>query len=360
MYHEKELRELLSLTAPQAVLSLYLNTDPSAGSSEAYRLRMRNLLKEVQLSQDVQSVELFVNREFDGTGRGLAIFSCAEKDFFKVIPLAVPVHDAVFVGNRPNVRPLADLLDDYGGYGVVLVDQQGARLFHFHLGELEEQDGMVGEEIKHAKDGEDMAFRGGQKHAHEEMIDRNMKEAAEFAGDFFERKHIRRVLIGGTDHNVALFRSHLPKSWQSLVVGAFPVSMTASHKEVLSRALEVGHQAEQKREARLVDSLITAAAKGTGAVVGLGDTLEAVNNEQVKTLVLLPDYHVSGYRCKDCRFFVTETEGACSGCGGVVEKVPDMVALAVGSVISHGGDIETIHESEALRDAGEIGALLWY
>jgi len=50
MYHERELHELLSLTAPQAVLSVYLNTDPSKGSSEAYRLRLRTLLKEVHLS----------------------------------------------------------------------------------------------------------------------------------------------------------------------------------------------------------------------------------------------------------------------------------------------------------------------
>lgn len=360
MYHEKELRELLSLTAPRAVLSVYLNTDPSKGSSEAYRLRLRTMLKEVDLSQDVQAVELFITRQYDGAGRGLALFSCAEKDFFKAFPLAIPIQDTVFVGNRPNVRPLADLLDDYGGYGVVLIDQQGARLFHFHLGELQEQNGIMGEEIKHAKSGEDSAFRGGQTHAHEEMVERNMKEAAEFAVDFFETKQIRRVLIGGSDHNVALFRSQLPKAWQSLILGTFAIGMTASHKEVLARALEVGHEAERKRESHLVDDLITSAAKASGAVVGLLDTLEAVNNEQVKTLVLLPDYHVPGYRCTGCRFLVTEAEGACEGCGGAMEAVPDLVSTAVGRVLSHGGDIETVHESEALRQAGEIGALLWY
>ena len=360
MYHERELRELLSLTAPQSVLSVYLNADPSKGSSEAYRLRMRTLLKEVHLPQDVQAVEFFINREYDGTGQGIAIFSCAEKDFFKVFPLAIPVQDAVFVGDRPNVRPLADLLDDYGGYGVVLIDQQGARLFHFHLGELQEQDGVMGTEIKHAKGGEDSAFRGGQTHAHEEMIDRNMKGAVEFAADFFEKKRIRRILIGGTDHNVAMFQSQLPKSWQSLVVGTFPISMNASHTEVLSRAFEVGQEAEQKREAHLVDTLITSAAKASGAVVGLRDTLEAVNNAQVKTLVLLPAYQIAGYRCADCGFLVTESEDSCSGCGGAVEMVPDLVSQAVGSVLAHGGDIETVHESESLRQAGKIGAFLRY
>lgn len=360
MYHENTLRELLKLTAPKAVLSVYLNTEPSKGSAEAYRLRLRNLLKEVGLPQDVQAVELFFNRQFDGTGRSIAVFSCAEKDFLQIFPLAIPVHDAVFVGDRPNVRPLADLLDDYGGYGVILIDQQGARLFHFHLGELQEQDGMFGGEVKHAKDGEDSAFRGGQTRAYEAMIERNVKEAAAFAVDFFEKKHIRRILIGGSDHNVALLRTQLPKAWQSLVVGTFPMGMTASHTDVLERAMEVGQQAERKREAHLVERMITSAAKGSSAVAGLEDTLAAVNNEQVMTLVLLQDYHAPGYRCQDCDFLVTKSEGVCEGCGGVTETVPDLVSRAVGSVLSHGGDIETIHASDALQQVGKIGALLRY
>jgi hypothetical protein len=40
--------------------------------------------------------------------------------------------------------------------------------------------------------------------------------------------------------------------------------------------------------------------------------------------------------------------------------VPDLVTQLAGSVLEHGGDIETIHESEALHQAGQIGALLRY
>ena len=360
MYQENTLRELLEITAPNAVLSVYLNIEPSQGNAEAYRLRLRNLLKEVHLTHDAQAVELFFNRQFDGTGRGVAVFSCAEKGFLQVFSLAMPVHDAAYVGNRPNVRPLAALLDDYGGYGVVLVDQQGARLFYFHLGELQEQDGTLGEEVKHKKGGEDSAFRGGQTRAQEELVERNMREAAAFAIKFFEEKHIRRVLIGGSEHNAASFRSQLPKAWQSLVVGTFPMSMTASHTEVLARALEVGNQAERKREEHLVERLITAAAKASGAVAGLEDTLEAVNNAQVKTLVIMQDHHQPGFRCLDCRFLASSSAETCDGCGGVAEAVPDIVTLAVSSVLAHGGDVETIHESSLLDKAGKIGAFLRY
>lgn len=360
MYHENTLRELLQVTAPHAVLSVYLNTDPSQGTPEAYRLQLRNLLKDVDLPQDTQAVESFFNRDFDGAGKGVAVFSCAAQDFFAVYPLAVPIHDSVFVGNRPNVRPLAVLLEDYGGYGVVLIDQQGARLFYFHLGELQEQEGIFGEEIKHQKGGEDSAFRGGQSRYLQEMIERNMKSAVAFATEFFEEKRIRRVLIGGADQNVALFRSLLPKAWQSLVVGTFPMSMTASHTEVMARALKVGDEAERKREAHLVEQMITSAAKSSGAITGLAGTLAAVNNDQVKTLVLLQNYHAEGYRCQDCVFLFAKSEEVCESCGGKVERVPDVVNMAVASVLARGGEIETIDDSDPLRRAGKIGAFLRY
>ena len=111
----------------------------------------------------------------------------------------------VHVGERPLVKPLKDLLDSYGGYGVVLVDKQGARLFHFNMGVLTEQEGVLGEVVKHVKRGGASSVHGrqggvaGRTDHMEETIERNMKEACEFAVRFFEENHVRRVLIGGTD-----------------------------------------------------------------------------------------------------------------------------------------------------------------
>ena len=83
----------------------------------------------------------------------MAVFSCAPEGFLRAFSLALPVASRVRINNQPHVKPLADLLDSYGGYGVVLVDKQGARLFSFHLGELQEQEGLMGESIRHTKRG---------------------------------------------------------------------------------------------------------------------------------------------------------------------------------------------------------------
>ena len=364
MFTENELRELLQFVSSEPVVSLYLNTDPTAGTKDSYRLRLRNIFKKVDLPEDGSIIEEYFQHQYDWTSRGVAVFSCAPQKYFKVYPLALPVGDLVHVSNRPSVRVLADLLDSYGGYGVVLVDKQGARAFSFHLGELTEQEGVVGAEVKHVKRGGASTVVGarggiaGRNRHMEEIIERNMKDAADFSVRFFEGSHVRRILIGGTDDNVAMFRSLLPKAWQSLIVGTFPMSMTVGHTEVLARTMEVGREAEIKHENNLVDTLVTRAAKKDGAVIGLEETLEMVNEDRVNTLVVLRGYQQEGYRCKNCTFLTARMLHTCASCGGEMVKVSDVIDRAINRVMRKGGDVVIIHSSRILEDAGSLGAIL--
>lgn len=249
---------------------------------------------------------------------------------------------------------------------VETIDRQGARLFSFHLGELREQEGVVGEAVKHTKRGGASAVPGrrggvaGLTNYEDEVVERNMKDSVDFAVSFFEEKHIRRVLVGGTDDNVSLFLTLLPKTWQSLVVGSFPMSMTASQAEVLARAMQVGLEAEQHRETRLVESVVTVAAKGGGGAVGLADTLEAVHDGRVQTLLVSEGFREAGYRCKGCGYLSTQFTETCPVCGGQFEHISDAVELAVAAVLKHGGEVEVMHDSPALVKAGRVGAVLRY
>ncbi len=366
MLTESELKSLLNYAGEHPVLSVYLNTDPTQKGVDAYKLRLRNLLKEIESEEDVHAVERYFDHEYDWSGRSVAVFSCAREGFFEAFPLAVPVGSRVRVGDRPHVKPLADLFDSYGGYGVALVDKQGARLFYFHLGELREQEGVFGENVRRTKRGGGSQYagrRGGvaglTKHA-EEVTERNMREAAEFAANFFTENHIRRVLIGGTEDNVAQFKSLLPKAWQSLFVGSFPISMTASHGEVLEKTMRLANEAEQKRKTRLLERVLTEAAKGRHGVIRLEDTLGAVHEGRVQVLAVSEGFRAPGYRCTGCNYLTTQTLEICLFCGGQFEQIPDAVELAVYRVMQDGGEVEVVHNSPALEKMGHIGGLLRY
>jgi peptide chain release factor subunit 1 len=366
MLTEKDLREILNYSAGKPVLSLYLNTEPSAGNADAYRLRLRNMLKEVDAPKDNARIEQYFNHEYDWSGRGVAVFSCADQEYFRAYPLAVPIRSRVRVSDHPHFKPLADLWDAFGGYGVALVDKQGARFFHFTLGELEEQQGFLGEEVKHTKSGGASSVAGmrggtvGQTGYDEEVIGRNMKEAARFAAKFFENNHIRRVLIGGTEENIASFRSYLPKSWQSLVVGSFPAAMTANANEVQAKAYEIGLEAENNREAGLVDSAIAFSAKSGPGSVGLDETLKAVSSHKVQTLLVKEGYFSTGAHCPECGMVTDKVQDICPVCGAKLERILDVVDFAVRSVLQSGGDVEIVHESKTLEEAGKIAAILRY
>jgi len=244
MFTESSLRKIQDFSADYPVISLYLNTEPSRGNAETHRLRLRNMIKDISLKQDAELIEKFFSYTYDWSGRSVAVFSCAPADFFHAIPLAVPVKDFIQIGSKAAVAPLEDLLQDYSNLGVILVDKQGARLFHFHMGELVEQQGFLGDQVKQVKAGGASSahgLRGGALdggRAMRETIDRNQREVAETAARFFESKRVRRIMLGGTDENISRFKSHLPKSMQSLVVGSFAMGMTASNAEVLQKVLD--------------------------------------------------------------------------------------------------------------------------
>ncbi len=352
MLSENDLRELVDFVIPDPVVSVYLNTNPSDGNSDAHKRQLKSMIRDLNLTKDVEAIERFFDHEYNWNGRGVAVFSCNSQNFFRSYPLGVPVRNLVQISDRPSVKPLAALVDIYGGYGVVLVDKQGARLFSFHMGQMREQEGMLGEEVRRVKHGQ-------AHHTVDEQIDRNMKDAVEFAIQFFEGNHVRRVLIGGTEENVISFRKLLPKAWQSLVMGTFQMPITASQNEVAARAIELGEKSEKERETHRVEQLITAAAKGADAVIGLEATLEAANNNRIQTLVLTEGFRKNAFRCKSTGQLTLKPEDTC-GSDAEVEKVYDVVEVLVNQVMRSGGEIEVVFVTPGLTEVGDIGAFLRY
>jgi peptide chain release factor subunit 1 len=123
MLTDKDLKELLSFKSSHPVLSVYLNTNPSEGSADTYKLTLRNMLRTIELPDDVAAIKKFFSRQYDWSGKSVALFSCAPEGFFRAFSLAIPIRSRVRIDSSPHVKPLADLLDFYGGYGVVLIDK---------------------------------------------------------------------------------------------------------------------------------------------------------------------------------------------------------------------------------------------
>jgi hypothetical protein len=367
MINESTLRELIGFHPGTPVLSVYLNVDPVSDASEQSKLRLRQLLQpyEVEATADVEQIQRFLDHEYSGTGRSVVIFSCHQADYFQSYILSLPVRSRARWLNRPYVKPLAALLENYGHIGVALVDQQGARLFHFHLGQLTEQEGTLGENVRQTKHGggSQLRTRGGssrQTRSPDSVIERNLREAARFSSSFFSRQKIRRVLVGGTEDITSRFIALLPRRWQSLVMGTFNIDMTAGHSSVSEKSLNLLEKWEYKRDARLIGTIVTAAAKGGNGVVRLDDTLSAVHAGNIQTLIINDGFRAPGYRCTHCAYISSQSQDQCTFCGNPIEQIEDAVEFAVRRVLADGGEVEVVKANPHLEKAGNIGALLRY
>lgn len=362
MLTEEELRELVDLSETEgAIVSLYLNVDPSRHSKEEYRLTLRKLFKEVSAAipaEDVARIERYLDFEYEWQGKSLALFSATQRDIWRAYPLPMPVQDQIHVLTRPYIEPLSHILDASERYAVALVAREGVRLFLIRSGQIEDKAGTFGPLPARHKQGGQAASRI-QRHA-DEVAQRNMREGTDLLVKFCEKGKCNRLLLAGTADNVHLFETLLPKGLRDQINGTFAVDINASESEVLERSLTVIQEVDPEREQRLVEELITAAAKGGPGAVGLADTLGAVQGGRAMTLVVADGYHAAGYRCTQCGFMTAQAVQKCNFCGGATEHVTDAVNGLIHNALENGIHVEIVRGNKAMEEAGSIGALLRY
>lgn len=371
MFTEQDLSDLVAFRSDQSpVLSLYLDVDTTQQTTDQYKLTLRTLLKEVSGDADradVAAVERYFDFEYDWQGKGVAVFSCHSADFWRSYSMAVPVQSHAYVAHRPYLKPLTDVLDAYGRYGVVLVDREGARLFLFSLGELAEATGAFGEQVRRVKHGGASGvagMRGGVSartaRRGEAVIQRNLKEMAEATQAFCAGNGCTRLVLGGHEATVAQFRETLPKSLRDTVIGTFTIDRDAPVAEVQAGSMELIEEMAIQRETELVNEMIAGWKRGSGAAVGLSDTIAALLEHRASVLLVAAGYEASGYRCEECRYLMLTERDECPLCGGSVKYVEDLVDTLTHRALEQGVEVEIVRGNVELEDAGAVGALFRY
>ena len=365
MIKQEQLQELLTYEGSN-VLSLYLDTDCTKESMETIKLQVRGMIKEMKLSQEegAEAIEKYLDHSYDWSQPGLAIFASSDGQFFRDYPTAVSFRNRLRVGSKPYVKPLAHLLDHYSHYGVIMVDRVGIRFFEYHLGELQSSNGSMGEDVQKLKKGggsSAVGMRAGGSGARreEEVVQRNLRDSAAAAGTFFAKKPIRRLFVGGTAETVGQFTSMLPKQLQSCLAGTFTLDMNAGEHEVRQTTLELLNKANAEREQTLVQQMVTAEAKGGNAVVGLDNTLQAVSEKRVQSLIISDGFRTASYVHQESAF-VTANLALSPLSDQEMTEVDDVVDTAVALTMSQGGNVEIISNNPDLEGAGRIGAILRY
>jgi peptide chain release factor subunit 1 len=306
----------------------------------------------------VAKVEHFFDLEYDWQTRGIAIFSAADQGFWREYSLAVPIESEVHTGDRLYLRPMTQFLAEYEPYAALLVDRESARFFLASLGQIEETSEWIGQDLKRHKQGGFAATRL-QRHV-DKQAEQNLKLVAEATARFCQEHHCQGLILGGADETLAQFQEMLPKALRKQIIGTLAFDMTASPTEVHERSAVLIEAVEHERQLKLVEDLVTAAAKGGGAVTGLADTFYMAHQGRAHTLVVEQGFEVGGYLCGDCEYVSADPITKCPLCGGKPHKIQGAINRVIQQVIAAGGKVETVADSDALAKAGHIGAVLRY
>ncbi len=357
------------------VISLYLDTLwDSAAKREAVRLFVKDKLRQVvalhgkdhpwhdSLAADAERirrrVEELVSPVGAPPGRGLAIFASHARGLWLEIPAPRPFENQLVVRTVPHVFQLARLVDDYQTAILCQVDSRSARILEFVFG------GLAGEEKIDHPDVPGRHHQGGwSQMRYQRHVDWHREKHVREVADVFVRladgDPMARLFLSGPPEPLAFLKSALPKRILERQPTELGLELGAEIPEVMRAVLAGIEEKEREEEARHVRETLEEALAGGLAAAGPAEVAAAANHGAVSLLLVLDGARVEGWRCPSCSWLGTgEPPAACPACGGEGTQACDLVERLVEKVLASGGDLDVIHESEALAEAGGVAAKL--
>ena len=372
-----ELKPLTELELPQrGILSAYLDISPEQVATGKVRLKLKDMarawLESIETKEERRAFENELNRveqyltyELKEPGRSLVIFTSEPADLWRVYRVPVRIRTRLIWDDRPYLRPLLTVLDEYERYGVVLVTREEARFFLFYMGEIAEYSFALHDYVPNRHKAGGWSQARYQRHVDDHAL-HHFRNVAEITARLAERDNWQRIVLMGTEENVAQVRDLLPKAIQQRVAGELPGSITDNLNVIRDKVRELEQQIERQIEEERVERVITAAEKGQNGVLGYADVLLAVQQQRVDILIVPEALEHPGWECTVCGGLVADILAkppqACPYCGGPLKEVEDVVDLAMQKVLDAGGTVEILRGpvKERFREKGLIGAILRY
>ena len=365
---EETIRELAAFKGREPVTSCFLDVDGRRLlHQQQIEQELESVLKPARIranghspgvSHDLDRIEKFVRDGFDRSGtRGLAMFSCAAPELWKVVPLPVPVRSRIVVNSQPAVGELKAMAQQAERLGVLLVDRQRARMFVFELGDLVEHTEQI-DELPRDVDTRPKSERSDHANHIDELREQHLHHAARLAWDVYQRVGFERFTANAPEDVTVRLRELYHPYLRERFCGRIAVTPTGSTEEIRKAALDVQERIKHDRGRTAMSRFVDAVGTGRG-VRGLDATLDALGSHRVDTLVVSQGFEKMGWRCEPCGQ-LNSSQRTCPSCGAEMMELHDVVEEAVEAAFAQSGHVEIVADNADLDAHGRIGALLRY
>lgn len=371
MISKQDLERILAREGnDRPVLSLFLDMSVNSDNKRTYGVflnRKRAELEELdghrsrasaeELAEVFARVDRWIDDGFVEANRGVVIYAEVGGDGFEALQFPVPVQNRLVLAERPVIGPLAQVIESYHHYGVVLLDREHVRILSVYLGSLLDEIEVRGEPLPARHD----VHAGG--YSQERYQRRKLEETKHFfrefareVEEFVRRYRPQELVILGTDANVAQFREYLPDPVLEKVVHTGHAEVDGSAGEIIARLQPHLRDAEERFNRTLVEQLRDRVAQDYLATAGYQGTLSALQEGKVDTLVLARDGSREGVRCPKCGYVFARDMETCPFDGSEtrpgVDVVEEMVRIAEGQGITvafaEPGDVQELRGAGAL------------
>jgi hypothetical protein len=282
--------------------------------------------------------------------RALAIFCSGQDNLFETVALARPTASRVSVGHMAHVEPLVVQGDDEPWCAVLVTSRTG----DVYRGE--------GSRVTARQTITDYVRGHGQgdasgEHTQEQDMEGHLGTLAEAIYRDWQQQSFTTLALSGPVEAVARLEDLLHNDLRPTLAASHLDVDVASATESKVRDAVVG-VIDTRRRAE-AERALAELTETTRAVTGVADTLEALNERRVKTLLLGRDFSATGGRCPSCGLLVADGDDTCPADGTPMETAIDLREAAVQAALLQDAAVIAYDEPQGeLPPARPVAALL--
>ena len=357
------------------IVTLYLKLEPRDRARGKYLIKLKNRMKaslegltamgfsaaeQKTVATDLDRIyrDLETPASLPST-QGIAIFASSAHGLYERVELPSVYRSRLVVDRTPLIRELLAAQDEVGRLLTVVMDRTSARVFEVTAYGAKEVADLHSEATRGGKFHSDRHGAPGMgEHTYHNRI-RNEKKRhlgmiAEilFRLDRAEPSH--GLVLAGIGTDAASLTPFLHPYLKGKVMGTAklnPKETGPSH--VHAATLAARARAEQEAEAALVKQVRGGIGSGW-AVNGVAQTLKALTEGKVRTLLVNPSASMAGFRCASGRLVLLEKECRSEGPGVPVQ---DVIDDAIEEALRQRVEVDVIHSESGARIDG-LAALL--
>jgi len=206
----------------------------------------------------------------------------------------MPLDNAVSLDPTPALRLLVKLLEEEPRYAVLAADQRQAMLTV-----VDQAAELSMLEVKATDYPRKQAQGGWSQHRFQmradERVEAFARTVAEKTREVVNDSAAKYLVLAGEERITTTLRDNLHPTIQERIAGVIHVNRIEVETEVISASMPVVEAAERTAEETAVGRLENGAGPGGGSVIGVDETLDALQTQQVMTLVMNDDFTMSGW-----------------------------------------------------------------